>query len=283
MEERIDIDRTTYTLVKEQRSGIGIYRSEHAYLRIGPPDAIQLQREMHVHLEERGFPVPKMLSSGVHAGFSYFTEESLGERRFLDLFANDFSQTGVVSERRFAEFITICERFFRAQMRSEERPSDERIFASAIHVDLLTAELPSHEVAIREQFARRFKNVSVYPSRVMHGDFNPSNTYPRGVIDFEDTSSGPVGYDLTCAITTQEWFPQGTQYEFPSRYRLSEAHVQRFVAHFDAIFAKYSLQSLSHAVDDFEFFRAIWLTVRMHKWPRLQKYRYDLFIKKYLS
>src|SRR3989344_4358720 len=180
MEERIDIDRTTYTLVKEQRSGIGIYRSEHAYLRIGPPDAIQLQREMHVHLEERGFPVPKMLSSGVHAGFSYFTEESLGERRFLDLFANDFSQTGVVSERRFAEFITIC----------------ERIFASAIHVDLLTAELPSHEVAIREQFARRFKNVSVYPSRVMHGDFNPSNTYPRGVIDFEDTSSGPVGYDL---------------------------------------------------------------------------------------
>jgi hypothetical protein len=117
----------------------------------------------------------------------------------------------------------------------------------------------------------------------MHGDLGPANIYPLGVIDFEDTASGPIGFDAASAIMTTEWFPQSRDYEFFERARFSTAQVEEYLAHCDRILTGAGLPKLSDSFDCFAFFRAAWLTANMQEWPKLQKYRYDLFIEKYLQ
>ena len=50
----------------------------------------------------------------------------------------------------------------------------------------------------------------------------------------------------------------------------------------DSIATGANLPRLSEFKDDFEFCRASWSLVRMHKWPKLRQFRYDLFMQKFL-
>lgn len=273
----------TYTLVKQQRSGLCIYRTPDRYLRIGPKEIIAAHLATHQHIEHAGFPVAKILSVGEDTGDSYFIESSLGERRFTDIFADEYKATGSISDASFEQFLGVSMQYLRAQIALPARPEDRAEFEDAVHLELLCRELPSHEQAIRARFDRCYEALRPYPYRFMHGDLNPSNMYPAGVIDFEDTASGPIGYDMVAAIETTDWFPMDSTFEFVGKYRYTDEQKRRFFAACDAEFSSAGLPALSAAVQQFEFFRAIWLTVRMQEWPKLQQYRYDLFIKKYLS
>ena len=273
----------TFELVKQQRSGLCIYRGRSGYLRIGPKTVIDEHLAAHKHVEAAGFPVAKILSIGEDRGDAYFIESSLGERRFTDIFADEYKATGAISDESFQQFLDVSMRYLRAQIALPARPEDRAEFEDAVHLELLCKEMPEREHAIRERFDRCYEALRAYPYRFMHGDLNPSNMYPSGVIDFEDTASGPIGYDMVATIETTDWFPMDTAYEFVGKYRFSDAQKERFFAACDVEFDHAGIPALSAAAKQFEFFRAIWLTVRMHQWPKLQKYRYDLFIKKYLS
>ena len=40
-----------------------------------------------------------------------------------------------------------------------------------------------------------------------HGDLTPFNICERGIIDFEDSFMGPLGYDLVTLVSFHFWFP----------------------------------------------------------------------------
>jgi len=156
-------------------------------------------------------------------------------------------------------------------------------FAKGIHLDTLCEELPEYVSRIRAIFEIIKQKLSVLPFVVTHGDFNPHNLYPAGVIDFEDSFRGPFGYDLVGALAHIDYYPDSTDFEFFAKYRFSEDQKRQYFKAFDRICTEANLPLLSEFKNEFEFSRAVWLLILMHKWPKLQKFRYDLFIEKFLK
>ena len=277
-----NIEGELYTLVKKQRSGISVFRGDGKYLRVGPEPAISRQLETHRLLLERGFPVSYIESAGSDGADSYYIERSLGEKRLMDLFEEDTKMQGNPTDEHFTAFLEVVEKFLRAQIVSGTQPVDRAAFASLIKLERFCSELPEYEHFIRQQFDSRMNAVASYPFVITHGDFNPANLYPGGVIDFEDVSTGPLGYDIVTAVTITDWFPPG-DYEYFERYRYTPEQFALYFDHCDTIFREAGYGPLSAVREHYRFFRAVWLVVGMQKWPKLQKYRYDLFIKTYLT
>jgi len=114
------------------------------------------------------------------------------------------------------------------------------------------------------------------------GDFNPHNLFPEGVIDFEETYYGPAGYDLVTNIFSNTYFPETTGYEWIRLYSLTPEQKDIYYKRLDRIYTEAGLPAISDFCEHFEFLRAVWLTMRNHKTPKLQQWRYELFKKSYL-
>ncbi len=277
------IEGAEYSLVKKQRGGASIYRGIDTYLRIGPPEIVSRNLAVHREMERSGFPVPQVLSEGTNHGETYFIERSLGSERYADTFKRDMKAQGSITPEHFRGLVELARTFTEAQIRSPEVPYEEEDFFKAVHVETLCAELPQYAAMIRARTDMHMRALKPYPFRLMHGDLNAANMYPGGVIDFEDTAHGPVGFDAVSVIHTIEWFPIGPKFEFQGWYTFTDSQKADYLYTMNDCMRAHNLPPLSSALVDFEFFRSIWLTVRMHQWPILQKYRYDLFIDTYLK
>jgi hypothetical protein len=271
-----------YTPIQTQRSGIAVYRGETSYLRIGEQKSIERYIAIHDEMECAGFPVARALKRGKEGDLSYFVEKSLGEKRFVTLFEEDTNRYGHASDEHLDKLIDITSVFLRAQCASI-RERDEAAFARAVRLEILCEELPHHAERIRATYTATLAKLKDYPFVLIHGDFNPANVYPEGVIDLEDSSVGPIGYDTSCVMLTHEWFPISGDYEYRARYIFTDEQQTRFADSCDGVLASCGMPRASDAAQQFMFLRAIWLTAGMSAWPKLQKYRYDLFISRYLS
>ena len=274
----------TFTLVAVQREGeSAIYKSGEEYARIGRRDRILKDLDLHRRMIAYGFPVAEVREEGEHEGAYYFIESSLGERHFGDLFAEDVGMHGKIADHTFAQFIAISEKFAQAQLKSavEAKSFDE--FAKGVHLDILQQELPEEAEKIQSYFDRVEERIGVFPFVITHGDFNPRNLYPKGVIDLEDSFPGPAGYDLVTNLFHARYMPDSPGYEYFRKYSFTEEQKQAYFGGMDSIYAQNGLPKLSDYFEDFGFCRAVWQTVRMQKWPKLQKFRYDLFRKDYLA
>lgn len=283
MPDSIELDGKTYEHVKTQRGQLSVYRSDDSYMRIGPSDAIERDLSTHHDMEHAGFPVPRVLRRGTIEYGDYFIEQSLGDKTFRMIFAEDYAELGAVSDMHFNEFVRITESLLRAQLATRGGVLDRDEFAGGIHLDILKAELPAAADAIERRFDAALARTSPLSPVLSHGDYGPPNVYPLGIIDIEDAFHAPFGFDAVSGICTIDWFPFGDQYEFRAQYRFTTEQVARYYAMCDGVCAQAGLPALSAFKDDLEFFRAVWLTVRMHEWPHIQKFRYDLFASKYLS
>ena len=283
MEPTISIDGETFTLIRVQRDGAsGVYRGNDEYLRIGERAIIHRHLTIHKQMEAIGFPVPKLLSEGEHEGKSYFIEKSVGELRLGDAFSEDWNQRGVISDEHFGQFMQIVELYIKAQLKADRAEPSRIHLSHGVRLDTLCDELPEHALSIRETFKDVFARISVFPGVLTHGDFNPQNLYEGGVIDLEDAFYAPVGYDPVCALTTINFFPDSKEYEYFARYRFSEAQKRQYMETVDVLFTKAKLPRLSEYAEDFEFCRGIWCAVKMQKWPKLQKWRYNEFIRRFI-
>lgn len=269
-----------YTLVKKQRGGSRVYTNGTTYLRIGTSELVEKHLTAHKALAESGFPIPKLLEEGTVGEEFYYLEESLGKKRFTDLFAEDFAETGKVSDEDFDSFTHMSESLFRAQAEHPLATRNEELFAKGVHLEIMKEELPDEAGAIEERFTRALRACDGVPYVVSHGDFNASNMYPRGVIDFEDVFEAPLGYDMASALMTLDWFPDGPSFEFSAKYRFSQAQKERFITRFDTLFAERNLPSFSPLYEHFSFCRGLWLAARMHQWPHIQAFRYDMIREK---
>lgn len=283
MEPSIDINGKTFHLVVVQRGGItAVYKSHDEILRIGDREKITKDLILHKKMELFGFPVARLIGEGELEGLGYFIESSLGEKHLGNQFAEDVRETGAIRDASFQLLLGIVDRFGRAQLKSIVFAKDFEEFSRGIHLDILREELPSYSEAIQSRFEQCIARLSPFPFVITHGDFNPNNLYPEGVIDLEDSFYGPFGFDLVTALVHINYSPDAQEYEYVARYRFTPAQSGEYLAAIDSIALDANLPRFSEAKDDFEFCRAIWSLARMHKWPKLQQFRYDLFIQKFL-
>lgn len=281
MPEKLRVEGKEFALLGLQRKGTAVYRGSEAYLRLGPPRAISDDLEFHRRMEGAGYPVAKILSEGTHDGAQYFIEESLGDRSFTASFGEEYRSDGKVSDASFDALLKIAMRFAYAQLTTAEDSFRKVVFAEAIRLPALKSELPEYADALQNEFDTVARRLQLYPSVITHGDLNPSNMYPRGVIDLEDSFDGPLGFDITSVLMTQDWFPDG-DYEFVSKYRISEEQKARCIAECDKLYARAGFPVVSAAYRDLSFCRAVWLCAGMNEWPKIQKWRFDKLEKDFL-
>lgn len=282
MDERITIEGQDFERVAIQRGGSSaVYRGSGVYLRLGTRERLEHLRKAHREFEH-GFPVPPIIKEGEFQGMFYFIEESIGEKKLGELFKEDWAKRGTVSDEHFEQFIATTETYTKAQLTDGVRPDAENTLAHGVHLEIVSEELPEHAARIRERFAKALERMVVMPLVITHGDYNPQNVFAKGVIDLEDVFVAPAGYDQISGITTIDFFPDG-DYEYVARYRFSELQKQRYLDRIDSVFVSLGSPSVSGIFEDLSFLRALWTAARMHKWPKIQKWRYDLLVSKYLS
>lgn len=284
MEPSIHINGKAFDLVVVQRGGTtAVYKSGDEILRIGNREKIAKDLALHKKMEALGFPVTRLIGEGEHEGLGYFIEASLGDRHLGNRFAEEVREIGVIRDATFQSLLRIVDRFGRAQLKSIVPAKDFEEFTRGIHLDILCQELPHYSEAIRSRFRQCIERFSPFPFVITHGDFNPNNLYAEGVIDLEDSFYGPFGFDLMTALVHINYFPDSPEYEYTARYRFTPAQSREYLAAIDLIATDAHLPRLSEIKDDFEFCRASWSLVRMHQWPRLQQFRYELFRQKFLG
>ena len=283
MPESLTIDGVSYTLVGVQREGISaVYRGPDRYLRLGETHKMERDLMFHKRMESAGFPVAKLLEEGEYEGRKYFVEASLGEKRLGITFGEDYGATGAIEAEHFNQMMEVVETHVRAQF-SAQVPVHWAEFALGIHLDFLLKELPESAAVISAKFEAVQSKLSTFPFVVTHGDFNPQNMYANGVIDLEDSFVAPAAYDAITAIVHIDSFPDTDQYEYFARYRFSPAQVASYLQRIDSLFNAQNLPSPSAFKDEFAFCRLVWSAVRMHKWPKIQQWRYDLLMDRFLK
>ena len=282
MPDTLEIDGRPYQLVARQRSDAAVYKGDETYLRIGEAGFVNEKLAVHKKMEQEGFPVPQLLREGAYGERKYFLEASLGDKRLTDLFAEDVQAAGKISDLHFDQFLRVSLMFLDAQLRTDPCDRDAVAFGRAIHLETLMDELPEYASRIQKRFNETVSRTSRLPSVITHGDFNPANMYPTGVIDFEDSFHGPVGYDMITALTTIDWFPQEEGFEYRARYLFSDTQKDAYLKACNERFVAAGLPALSDFFNGFAFARALWMVARMQQWPKIQKWRYHRFITRYL-
>ncbi len=281
METTLTLDGKAYSLIREQRNGIRLYKGDDSYVRVGSADRIERDITSHRAMAKAGYPVAAILTEGDMAGERYFVEQSLGEKTFRTLFEEDITAHGAISDERFNEFLRISKHFLQAQAKKVVSP-DPQAFATAIHLEMIRAELPQYSISLGQKFERICERLVKFPYVLSHGDFNASNMLPYGVIDLEDVASAPFGFDAVSPVATLDWFPDGPDFEYFARYRYSDSQRSTYLTMIDAVSQEAGFPAITPYYDDLAFCRGVWSCVRMHEWPKLQKWRYDKFIKTYL-
>lgn len=282
--EEIIIDGKTFRLVKRSRRGdVAVYTSGKLYARVGERGVVGQMMQLHKKFDGFGFPVPAIVGQGENTVGAYYVEESLGKKRLSEMFKDEVGKLGSISAELFEQFLRISEKFAKAQLHSVEEKPGNFSLADVIRPKDLAVELPEFGEKILRLFEEAVSALKVFPPVLTQGDFNPHNLFPRGVIDFEKIYYAPAGYDLVTNIFHINWFPESREYEYYRGYSFSKEQEVLYYKRFDAIYLEAGLPKLSDYKGHFEYCRAIWSTARNHQMPKLQKWRYELFKKQYLS
>lgn len=282
--QSIELQGIIFKFVKSQRDGnSAVYKGVENYLRIGTPAKIASDLRLHKRMASAGFPVAKLITEGELDGKNYFIESSVGEKTISQTFAEETEAAGEISEESFNQFLNVADQFARAQLRTQTFERDFEEFGRGIHLDILCQELPQYAEKIQTRFKKIQEKTAELPFVISHGDFNPHNLYAKGAIDLEDSYHAPFGHDLIGGIVSINYFPDSQEFEYFAKYSFTEEQKKKYLALLDRICDEQNLPSLSDFQSDFEFTRAVWLLVRMHKWPKIQKFRYDKFIEKFLG
>ncbi|VVB74645.1 Uncharacterised protein [uncultured archaeon] len=280
-QQTITVNGALFKLVKKRTyDPIYLYSNEKKFLRIGPVELIKKELSSHKQMIAQGFPIAKILKEGNYYGHEFYIEESLGNAHLGEIFGQECIKNGQVSAKSFLVFKNLSKKFAKAQISNVLTGSDyEREFYHGFRFDYIIKELPQLKVELLKAFEKLKNNVSVFPIVITHGDLNPFNFLPKGIIDLEHKFYGPAGYDLVSAIYTLYFFPKNEGYEYKRKYSFTDTQIMAYFKAIDKIYNSCSLPKLSKYMDDFILARSVYAAVRMEHAPKLQKWRYELFNK----
>jgi hypothetical protein len=286
----LQINGEEYSFVKKRnQEPVSIYKGRDCYLRIGPREIIEREVNHHKKLFEYGFPIPLITEEGEFRGLSYFKETSLGDEHFGQIFRSRQTKNLEIPDADFEMLLDVVRKFTDAQVKTihhVETVFDPSSFEDMIHVDIIQDELPHLSDKTRMAMDKAHKHISQFPLVLTHGDFNPYNILPGGVIDWERGSYTPLGYDSVTCLSQTLFFPLPGDFEFCAGYRFSEKQTQMFFEDINRIYALHNLPQLGNTINDFIFARSIWSVVRMQRWPKLKAWRdtlYEKLIEAYLE
>lgn len=281
--QEIIIDNKRFRFVKKSRRGdVAVYTSGELFARVGKRENVERILKLHKKFDGFGFPVPEIVGSGEISAGAYYLEKSLGERFFSFLFEDDIKKYGEVSPELFEKFISISEKFARAQLRTAIPASDNASFTALIGPQDLAKELPEYGEKILKLYDEAVSELAVLPAVLTHGDFCSHNLFPAGIIDFEKEYYAPAGYDIVTNIFQNKYFPTSRDYEYFQYYSLTEKHFNLYYQRLDAVYREAGLPELSAYRRHFEYCRALWHTARNQRAPKVQRWRYELFKRQYM-
>ena len=232
--EAININGELFDVVKPTRLLPGMVlksKTRDVYARLGPK-ASALEEQIHtVSLQERGFPVAKVLESGEYSdGQWYFIEESLGKETFHAQFASEYQQTGMVSDETFTRYAAVMQDYINAQFTERNRShiTAKEFIENAIPDNLIIGNYAlcgKNVERYQEAIAAATARLADTPMGVLQYDLNPFNILNRGMIDFELVGYGPLGYDTLLVSLWHRWFTSDPASRYTIAYYLSEAQI----------------------------------------------------------
>jgi len=273
------IDGQKFVHVKTRAyTPISVYKGVGSFLRIGDRAELEPELRHHEHLITLGFPVPKIIKEGESDGQFYYVEESFGEDHLGALHAQEFKSLGKISNQSFQTLLEVSKKFAEAQLKTAVKSDWKDDYYELTHTDWMIDELPDSKDMILEAFEKCTTRLAGLPSVVTHGDFNPWNMFPQGVIDVEKLNKAPAGYDLVSNIYHMWVFPKGEDYEMTRSFQFSEKQVAHYLQEMDRIFTENDLLPVSDYQDELFLGRMTWSAARMQRWPNIQQWRYELFV-----
>ncbi len=276
--QSIKFKNKVYTLVRvREHTEVSIYKNDDLFLRIGPKGALEPEIDFHKKLIQYHFPVPRIVAEGKWQSKYFYLETSLGGKSFSSLFWGDWQQDGQIKPRHFNAFLKISKEFAQAQLGTVVANRDEESFYLGAKINFAILELPNLKNDILKAFAKVKKQTESLPYVLTHGDFNPANLFPKGVIDFGNHCYAPAGMDLISSVYLNYNFPKKEGFESQRKYEFSKDQLNQYFGVLDRIYHQAGLPALSNFIDDFIFCRYILSLVRMEKKPKLQKWRYEKF------
>lgn len=276
----VTIKHKIYTHIKTRAlAPVLVYKHKEVFLRVGPKKILNPEIKFHKNLIKLNFPVAKIIDIGKLNNKLYFTEQSLGNKLLFEFFSNDFQQQNKISDKNFKILLNICLKFAKAQIKTASNKSKKSILFKGVHMDSILKELPKQKQIITKAFNKAVLNIQHLPYVLTHGDLNPHNIFKKGIIDFGSNFVAPLGYDLVCVIYNTSFFPKNSDYEFSRLYNFTNEQKQTFFKKTDGLYTKHGFPPLSKFINDYIFLRSVWATAHMQKYPKIQKWRYDLFKK----
>jgi len=280
----IELEGRSFSFVIQRRGEqSAIYKGSGEFARIGQPESILADVSFHKRMLKSGFPVAPIIAEGENDGQAYFIEKSLGEKHYGNIFTDEFQSTGKISDTSFQGYLSIIERFAKAQLTTRSESKDANEFAHGVHLDDVCSEFPELADQLHARYKIAEKKTATLPFVMTHGDFNPYNIYPLGVIDFEHTCSGPYGYDLISALIHIDYFPDSHEYEYFAGYRFTQEQRETYLTRIDSLSQHAGLPPPSNYLDELHFFRAVWMLARLAHVPLLQKFRRETVIERFLK
>lgn len=280
--KNIIIDGKIFTYVKSREfSPISIYVRENLFLKTGPKDILEKELNFQKHLFELGFPVPQVMGEGKKDNAFYFFEESLGDNNMEYTFLQDMKEQKEISEEHFNQFLNITKIYAISQIKtSTECDGKEKFTKDLLRDDEINTEISSLTHKTNQAVKKALDALYVFPTVLTHGDFHPANLFPKGVIDLGGFALAPMGYDLLANIYTANILIYSKKKNATHKmYNFTRKQINQYLDEIDKIFVINGLPKLSEYKNHFIFLRLIWATVRMHKWPKTQMQRYELYDK----
>jgi len=277
----LQIDENSFDFVKKRTyDPISVYQNKGSFLRIGSKKLITKELNIHRQMLSQGFPIAQIIKEGIYENQYFYVEESLGDTHLGETFGQECTKNKEISKPSFSTFKDLSKKFTTAQLSDQESGvRNEKEFLQGFRIDTIIEELPALKEDVLKAFNKFKTRVSIFPIVLTHGDLNPYNFLPKGIIDLENTFYGPAGYDLISNIFTIYFFPKKGNYERVRRYEFTNTQLADYLRDMDKLYASFKLPSLSEHKEDYVFARSIYSAVRMQSLPKLQKWRYKLFKK----
>lgn len=273
------IEEKDFLLVRVRDYDQGaIYQSGEVYARVAPQAVLQKEYETHQFFEEKGFPMPKLLSGGIVGENAYYLEEDIGRETFHDKFEQETRETGKITEETFQDFLSLVKKFVGVQEKSvsSTRGVDEGFFRNVM-VHEVIGERSELQLTLAAMMLKTEKVLGVLPQVPTHGDFNPCNILPKGVIDFAYHFEAPLGYDWTALLMNTYYFsPEDTSpTEINRTYQYTEDQWEKLVAIGDQAYKDAGItKTFRETLPILALMRMTWSAAHMEHRPQLQAWRF---------
>jgi len=240
------------------RGQVAIYRGVDAYLRIGPEAEVRRQLAAQTKLQSLGTPAPQVLDQGRMSTFYYYIESSLGNTSLGTEFERTASKGLTASNATFDTMLKLVGALTNAQIQTLKPANARAPRLRPLKIDRLLGEAPWLRSAVNATIRRAFARLAAVPLCVCHGDFNPYNMFSDGVVDFEHSFNGWLGYDAVYNLVHSQLFPISAVGVQPSRtYSFTTEQVDRYIQLADSLCQAHHIMPLSDRLDDLAALRCL--------------------------